>query len=106
MVARISAFVVGAVAITIASALGPTANVAFLVALAFAVAASANVPVIILSIFWRRFNTAGAVCGLAAGLLGSLVLIFLSPSLMGPGKFINHAPIFPLENVGILSVPI
>jgi cation/acetate symporter len=76
------------------------------VALAFAVAASANVPVIILSIFWRRFNTSGTVWGLASGLLGSLVLILLSPSLMGPGKFINHAPIFPLENVGIVSVPI
>lgn len=105
-VARITAFVVGAAAITIAILLGPTANVAFLVALAFAVAASANVPVIILSIFWRRFNTSGTVWGLASGLLGSLVLILLSPSLMGPGKFINHAPIFPLENVGIVSVPI
>ncbi|HET9802136.1 MAG TPA: cation acetate symporter, partial [Candidatus Acidoferrum sp.] len=62
-VARIAAFVVGAVAITIALMLGPTANVAFLVALAFAVAASANVPVIILSIFWKRFNTPGAVWG-------------------------------------------
>ena len=53
-VARISAFVVGGVAIGIAIVLGPTANVAFLVALAFAVAASANLPVILLSIFWRR----------------------------------------------------
>jgi cation/acetate symporter len=105
-VARVTAFVVGAAAITIAIMLGPTANVAFLVALAFAVAASANVPVILLSIFWRRFNTAGAVCGLGAGLLGSLVLIALSPSMMGAGKFFAHAPIFPLENVGILSVPI
>src|SRR5271157_5530374 len=51
-VARISAFVVGGVAITVAILLGPTANVAFLVALAFAVAASANLPVIVLSIFW------------------------------------------------------
>ncbi len=107
-VARIAAFVVGAVAIAIALALGPTANVAFLVALAFAVAASANVPVIVLSIFWKRFNTPGAVWGLATGLVASIVLIFLSPSLMGTdGKhFFNHAPIFPLENPGLLSVPI
>src|SRR5262252_1593335 len=83
LVARISAFVVGAVAIAIAIALGPTANVAFLVALAFAVAASANLPVIVLSIFWRRFNTAGAVSGLLTGLLSSLVLIVISPSIMG-----------------------
>ena len=108
MVARISAFVVGAVAITIAILLGPTANVAFLVGLAFAVAASANLPVIVLSIFWKRFNTAGAVVGLAVGLLASVVLIFIGPSIMGTdGKhFINQAPIFPLENPGILSIPL
>ncbi len=107
-VARIAAFVVGAVAITIAIMLGPKANVAFLVALAFAVAASANVPDIVLSIFWKRFNTSGAVWGLAAGLIGSIVLIFIGPSIMGTdGKhFVNHAPIFPLENPGLLSVPI
>ena len=66
-VARITAFVVGAVAIFLAIKL-QTINVAFLVGLAFAVAASANLPVIVLSIFWRRFNTAGAVAGLAVGL--------------------------------------
>src|SRR5499433_2148238 len=82
LVARVSAFVVGAVAITIAILLGPTANVAFLVALAFAVAASANLPVIVLSLFWKRFNTAGAVCGLGIGLLASLALILVSPSIM------------------------
>lgn len=107
-VARVTAFVVGAAAITIAIVLGPTFNVAFLVALAFAVAASANVPVIILSIFWRRFNTAGAVWGLATGLAASLVLIIIGPSVMGiDGKhLINHAPMFPLENPGIISVPL
>jgi cation/acetate symporter len=112
-VARITAFVVGGVAMTIAIALGPTANVAFLVALAFAVAASANLPVIVLSIYWKRFNTAGAVIGLASGLVGSILLIFVGPSIMGidaPGATIHHliqrAPIFPLENPGILSIPI
>ncbi len=107
-VARVTAFVVGAIAIAIAIALGPAANVAFLVALAFAVAASANLPVIVLSIFWKRFNTTGAVLGLAAGLLGSIILILVSPSMMGvDGKHLfNHAPLFPLENPGILSIPI
>jgi len=107
-VARIAAFVVGAVAIGVAILLGPKANVAFLVALAFAVAASANVPVIVLSIFWKRFNTAGAVCGLASGLVASIVLIFIGPSIMGndAAHIIKHAPIFPLENPGILSIPI
>jgi len=115
LVARISAFVVGAVAITIAIVLGPTANVAFLVALAFAVAASANLPVIVLSIFWRRFNTAGAVTGLAVGLLASIGLILVSPSLMavdpptvtGAARHLIQAKAwFPLENPGILSIPL
>src|SRR5580692_10186072 len=114
-VARIAAFVVGAISIAIAIVLGPTANVAFLVALAFAVAASANLPVILFSIFWKRFNTAGAVAGLATGLLASIVLIFLGPSIMAVDAptvapaarhIIQHAPIFPLENPGILSIPL
>ncbi len=106
-VARITAFVVGAVAIFLAIKL-QTINVAFLVGLAFAVAASANLPVIVLSIFWRRFNTAGAVAGLAVGLLASIALIIISPSVMGldAKAIIQHAPIFPLKNPGILSIPL
>jgi cation/acetate symporter len=107
-VARITAFVVGAVSIAVAILLGPTFNVAFLVGLAFAVAASANLPVILLSIFWRRFTTTGAVAGLATGLLSSLLLIVISPSIMGTdGKhLIQGAPLFPLENPGIVSIPL
>ena len=99
-VARVTAFFVGAISIVIAIVLGPNANVAFLVALAFAVAASANLPVIVLSLFWRRFNTAGAVCGLATGLVSSLVLIAISPSIL------RADAIFPLENPGIVSIPL
>jgi cation/acetate symporter len=99
-VARITALFVGAISIVIAIVLGPAANVAFLVALAFAVAASANLPVIVLSLFWRRFNTTGAVCGLATGLVSSLVLIVISPSIM------RADAIFPLENPGIVSIPL
>ncbi len=113
-VARITAFVVGALAIFLAIKL-QTINVAFLVGLAFAVAASANLPVIVLSIFWRRFNTAGAVAGLAVGLLGSIVLILISPSIMGidaasvpaaKRHLIQMAPLFPLTNPGIVSIPL
>src|SRR6266478_3946810 len=100
-VARITAFVVGAIAILIAIVLGPAANVAFLVALAFAVAASANLPVIVFSLFWRRFNTTGAVAGLGTGLAASLALILISPSIMGADR-----ALFPLENPGILSIPL
>lgn len=99
-VARVTAFVVGAVSMLIAILLGPTANVAFLVALAFAVAASANLPVIVLSLFWRRFNTRGAVAGLATGLVSSLALILISPGVM------KSNAIFPLENPGIVSIPL
>jgi cation/acetate symporter len=114
-VARVTAFVVGAVAIAVAILLGKDANVAFLVALAFAVAASANLPVIVLSLFWKRFNTTGAVFGLAVGLIASLALIVVGPSIMRvdpPGvaasarHLIQHAPLFPLENPGILSIPL
>ncbi|HMJ06822.1 MAG TPA: sodium/solute symporter [Chthoniobacterales bacterium] len=98
-VARITAFVVGAAAIVIAMILGPKVNVAFLVGLAFAVAASANLPVILFSLFWRRFNTTGAVCGLAVGLASSILVIAVSPDFMA------H-PLFPLRNPGILSIPL
>lgn len=100
-VARFTAFVVGAVSMAIAILLGPNANVAFLVALAFAVAASANLPVIVLSLFWRRFNTLGAVAGLATGLAASIILI-----LIGPSTKIINPPLFPLENPGIVSIPL
>jgi cation/acetate symporter len=71
--------------------------------------------VIVLSIFWRRFNTAGAVMGLAVGLLASIGLILVSPSLMGidpptltgtARHLIQAKAWFPLENPGILSIPL
>ncbi len=115
LVARVTAFVVGAVSIVVAIVLGPTFNVAFLVGLAFAVAASANLPVILLSIFWKRFTTEGAVWGLATGLVSSLGLIVVSPSIMGVDAptvaaaarhLIQMHPLFPLENPGIVSIPL
>jgi cation/acetate symporter len=114
-VARFTAFVIGAVSIGIAIVLGPSFNVAFLVGLAFAVAASANLPVVVLSIFWKRFTTEGAVCGLATGLASSLLLIVIGPSIMGVDgpsvaasarHLIQAEPLFPLENPGIVSIPL
>ncbi len=113
-VARITAFVVGGISIFLAIKL-QAVNVAFLVGLAFAVAASANLPVIVLSIFWKRFNTVGAVAGLAVGLVASIALIIISPSVMGidppataasARRIIQHATIFPLKNPGIISIPL
>ena len=114
-VAQITAVVVGIVSIIIAILLGPAFNVAFLVGLAFAVAASANLPVIVFSIFWKRFNTAGALSGLGVGLVGSLVLIGIGPSVMGVDAasvvgaarhMIQAPPLFPLANPGIVSIPL
>jgi len=112
MTARIAAAVIGILSIILAIVL-KTLNVAFLVGLAFAVAASANVPAIILTLFWRRFNTTGMVVGMVVGLVSSLVLIVLSPAVMGidpASATVRHliqAPaIFPLENPGIVSVPL
>ncbi len=99
-VARITAFVVGALAIVLAIVLGPTVNVAFLVGLAFAVAASANLPVIVFSIFWKRFNTPGAVAGLSVGLVSSIALILVSPDFMGENA------LYPLKNPALLSIPL
>ena len=99
-VARITAFVVGAASIVIAIILGPKINVAFLVGLAFAVAASANLPVIIFSIFWKRFNTVGACSGLAVGLISSIVLIIVGPEIM------KENPLFPLKNPALVSIPL
>jgi cation/acetate symporter len=84
-------------------------NVAFLVALAFAVAASANLPIILFTIFWKRFNTTGAVCGMVVGLLSALVLVAISPNVWSPeaGKAILVGnPLFPLGNPGIVSIPL
>jgi cation/acetate symporter len=101
-VARITAFAVGAASIGIAIYLGPSVNAAFLVGLAFAVAASANLPVIIFSVFWKRFNTTGAVSGLGVGLVSAIILILLSPN----GVFGKADAPFPLENPGIVSIPL
>ncbi|HYQ83183.1 MAG TPA: cation acetate symporter, partial [Rubrobacter sp.] len=88
-------------------------NVAFLVALAFAVAASANVPVILLTIFWPRFNTAGAVTGMLVGLISAVVLVLLSPNVLtGPNPEPPLTPIipidaiFPLTSPALVSVPL
>jgi cation/acetate symporter len=115
LVARISALTVGIVSIGIAIALGPASNVGILATFGMAVAASANFPVIVLSIFWRRFNTAGAIAGLSVGLLASLGLILAGPNIMGidpPNSagavhhLVQAKAWFPLENVGLVSVPL
>jgi cation/acetate symporter len=79
-------------------------NVAFMVGLAFAVAASANFPALLLSIVWQRFNTAGAVCSIVTGAIVSVLLIVLSPTIWVDLLHNAHA-IFPLRNPAIISMP-
>ncbi|CAM3829164.1 cation acetate symporter [Mesobacillus zeae] len=84
-------------------------NVAFLVALAFAVAASANLPVLLFTIFWKRFNTAGAVTGMIVGLASSLILVAISPNVWSPEAgvaILVGKPLFSLTNPGIVSIPL
>jgi cation/acetate symporter len=113
-VAKITAAVVGVVSIILAISV-KSLNVAFLVGLAFAVAASANVPAIVLSLFWRRFTTMGMIAGMVIGLVSCVVLIILSPSIMtvdaptvaaASRHLIQAKPIFPLANPGLVSVPL
>src|SRR5690606_2565676 len=84
-VARITAVVIGALAI-VGGIRDREQNVAFLVALAFAVAASANLPTIVYSLFWRRFNTKGALFSIYGGLIVTITLIVSSPAVSGKTK--------------------
>ncbi|WP_224981620.1 solute symporter family protein [Geomonas agri] len=150
-VARITSLFVGTSAIVM-GLMAEKENVVALVALAFAVAASGNFPVIMLSLFWRKFNTAGIVSGLVVGTISALVLVMVSPVMTYPKKIAADAkkvvetlekkqaggavlaekelqaleksrteyvknkdgksmvgldaPIFPLKNPGIVSVPL
>ncbi|MCN9242486.1 cation acetate symporter [Streptomyces sp. RY43-2] len=107
-VARIAAVAVGVVAITL-GLLARDLNAAFLVGLAFAVSASANLPVLMYSLFWRGFTTRGAVWAVYGGLVPALGLVLLSPVVSGSPDSLFPAvdfQYFPLENPGIVSVPL
>ena len=107
-VSQITVVVLGIVSI-ILGILAMTQNVAFLVSLAFAVAASANLPTILYSLYWRRFNTAGAVASMYTGVISCLVLIFLSPAVSGtPTSMFPNADwsIFPLSSPGLVTIPL
>ncbi len=83
MAARITSLVVGAAGIVIGIA-AEKQNVAHLVALAFAVASSGNLPVVVMSLFWKKFNTAGVISGLVVGTIASIALVMVSPNMTYP----------------------
>ncbi|SFT32738.1 cation/acetate symporter [Geodermatophilus amargosae] len=117
-VARITAVVIGAISIGLGIlALQAGLNIAFLVALAFAVAASANLPTILYTLFWKRFTTQGALWSMYGGLITCLVLIVFSPVVSGapvnPATGLSPSLFqdvdfswFPLNNPGIISIPL
>jgi cation/acetate symporter len=107
-VSRITAVALGVFGIGL-GILANGQNIAFLVALAFAIAASANLPTILYSLYWQRFNTRGALWSMYGGLISTLVLIVFSPAVSGaktamiPGMDFAW---FPLANPGIVSIPL
>ena len=92
---------IGVVVVVVAIALGPTFNATLLVTLAFAVAASANVPVLLFTLTWRRFTTTGAITGVLTGLTAAVVLMLLGPTLW-PGE---HPPI-SLSAPTLIALPL
>lgn len=107
-VSRITVVVIGVASILLGIG-AMSQNVAFLVSLAFCIAASANVPTILYSLYWKRFNTTGAVASLWTGLLSALILIILSPAMSGSETSVLpnvDFAIFPLSNPALVSIPL
>ncbi|MFV2118468.1 cation acetate symporter [Streptomyces sp. Act-28] len=106
--ARWATVLIGVVSIAL-GALARDLNVAGLVALAFAVAASANLPTILYSLFWKRFTTQGALWSIYGGLAASVVLVLFSPVVSGKASSMFPGvdfAWFPLENPGLVSIPL
>jgi cation/acetate symporter len=116
-VARVTAIVIGLVAV-LGGIYAKDVDVAFLVALAFAVAASANLPSILYSFFWPRFTVRGALWSIYGGLISAVGLIIFSPVVSGHASALGGAgpslisdphvdfAFFPLDNPGIVSIPL
>jgi cation/acetate symporter len=103
-VARAATIGLGLVAIALGIAFKGQ-NVAFMVSLAFAIAASANFPALVLAIFWPRCSTAGAVASMAVGTVATLLLIALSPTVHV--ELLGHpAAWFPLRNPALVTIPL
>jgi cation/acetate symporter len=110
-VAKMSAIVIGLIAIVLAIG-AQGMNVAFLVAIAFAIAASGNLPAVLYSLFWKKFNTRGAVWAIYGGLATALILLVFSPNVSGAETSLLKLSevgfrfdYFPFANPGIISIP-
>ena len=96
---RIAAVLVSVIAILLSLGLQGV-NIAILVAVPLVMAASANVPVILLTLYWKRFNTSGAIVGMLTGLIASVGLLLVGPTVLG------QSALFPIENPAVVSVPL
>lgn len=104
LVSKLSAVAISIVAIVL-GILFENQNIAFMVGLVFAIAASANFPVILLSVLWRDLTTRGAVCGSIAGLVCALLLVMLGPAVWTAVLKLGPPP-FPYDNPALFSVPL
>ena len=108
MAARIGSITISVISIVLALG-AQTLNVAFLVSLAFCIAASANLPVIIYTIYWKKFNSTGVITAMLTGLISALILVAVSPNVWNPVEgaaiFVGEA-LFPLGNPALISVPL
>ncbi len=104
VVARLATILLGALAIVL-GVVFKGQNVAYMVGLAFAIAASANFPALVLSVFWRPFTTRGAQASMIAGTLSALILIYLSPTIQ-VSVLGREAAWFPLRNPGLVTIPL
>jgi cation/acetate symporter len=106
-VARRTAAVIGALSI-VGGVIANGQNVAFLVSLALAIAASANLPTIVYALYWKRFSTAGALASVYSGLASSVLLIVFSTTVSrAPTSILPDVDFhwFPLTNPGLVSIP-
>jgi cation/acetate symporter len=104
IVARVATLLGGVASVTLGIVFKGE-NVAYMVGLAFAIAASANFPALLLSIFWRRFTTRGAQASMIVGTVSALGLIWLSPTVQV--RILGHAhALFPLNNPGLVTIPL
>ncbi len=101
-VARITVVVIGLLAI-VGGIAANGQNVAFLVALAFAVAASANLPTIVYSLFWKRFTTRGVLWSMYGGLAAAIILIVFSPVVSGAPGIVSIPLAFLLGWLGTIT---
>jgi len=102
---KISAFGVGVFAI-ILGILFKGMNVSFLVGLAFAVAASANLPAIIMVLFWKKTTAKGVASSIVVGILSSIIIILFSPTMYEKYGLLKADALIPLDNPGIISIPL